>query len=42
VGNPGWVRSRGIYLIALHEEFENRGYDCSVISSGGGFSLKSK
>jgi hypothetical protein len=40
VGNPGWVASRGFYLLALHDEFENRGFDYSAIGSKGGLSLR--
>lgn len=42
VENPGWVGARGVYLTAMHEEFENRGYDYSAIGNSGGLSLKNK
>jgi hypothetical protein len=42
VRNPGWVASRGFYLLALRDEFENRDYDYSAILNMEGFSLKNK
>jgi hypothetical protein len=42
VGNPGWTTSRANYLGALRQEFDNRKYDCSVITQGGGLSLNNK
>lgn len=33
VGNSGWTSSRSSYLAALHEEFQNRGYDYSAIGN---------
>lgn len=42
VGNLGWVRSRGSYLLALRDEFESRGFDYSAIGNKEGFSLKNK
>lgn len=35
VGNPGWTSSRAVYLVALHEEFEKRHYDYSIIKDNG-------
>ena len=32
LGKSGWVRSRGIFLAALHEEFKKRGIDSSKIT----------
>ena len=42
VGNRGWTGSRATYLSALHEEFDNREYDYSVIGSKSEFSLAKK
>ncbi len=42
VGNPGWTNSRASYLSALHQEFNDRGYDYSDIGSTGSLSLKNK
>jgi len=43
VGNPGWTSSRATYLAALHQEFDNRGYDYSVILGiEGGLYLRHK
>ena len=36
VGNPGWTSSRANYLAAMHEEFDNRLYDYSIIKSDDG------
>lgn len=33
VGNPGWVRARGEFHLAMFEEFEKRGIDYSVIGN---------
>ena len=40
VGNRGWVSARGYYLVALHTEFTNRGFDISEISYDDRFSIK--
>ena len=40
VGNPGWTSSRSKHLSALHEEFEQRGFDYTSI--GGTISLSFK
>ena len=42
VGNPGWTSSRATYLALLGEEFGKRKFDPSVITGGGGLSLKHK
>ena len=43
VGNPGWVGARADYLSAMHEEFDNRLYDYSIIKSDdGGIFLRHK
>lgn len=42
VGNNGWVRSRGLFLRALHEEFEKRGLDYSGIGNANGLTVKNK
>ena len=42
VNNPGWVRRRGIYLAALHKEFENRGFDYSTVGGKGGLMFSKK
>ncbi|MEK7473308.1 MAG: hypothetical protein AAB668_01070 [Patescibacteria group bacterium] len=39
VGNPGWVSARAEYLTVLHREFDERGFDYSVIGNEGGLSL---
>ncbi len=31
VGNPGWVSSRGRYLVALNEVLHSRGLDLSAV-----------
>ena len=36
VGNPGWVGARADYLSAMHQEFDNRHYDYSIIKSDDG------
>ena len=33
VGNPGWTSARAAYLTALHQEFEDRGLDYSLIGN---------
>jgi len=42
VGNPGWTNFRANYLSALHQEFNNRGYDYSDIGGAGSLSIKNK
>lgn len=42
VGNPGWTSSRATYIALLHEEFEKRNFDHSVITDSGGLSLNQK
>ena len=42
VGNTGWTTSRAIYLNALREEIESRGYDYSEIGSSSGWSYRRK
>ena len=42
VGNNGWVRSRGFFLLALHAEFEKRALDYSDIGDVNGLSLRKK
>ncbi len=42
VGNPGWTNSRANYLSALHQEFNDRGYDYSDIGGVGSLSIKNK
>jgi len=42
VGNPGWTSSRGTYLAALHEEFDNRHYNYSIIGDKGSMFLRHK
>ena len=36
VGNLGWVRRRGIFMAALHTEFESRSFDYSAVGGKGG------
>lgn len=31
VGNNSWTGSRAAYLVALHEEFKQRGFDYSAV-----------
>ena len=33
VGNPGWTSARAAYLTAIHNEFNERGYDYSAIGN---------
>lgn len=42
VGNSGWTSSRASYIAALHEEFENRGYDYSAIGNKGSLAFNKK
>lgn len=42
VGNPGWVGARARFHSALHEEFENRGFDFSVIGNKNSLSFSKK
>lgn len=43
LGNPEWVSSRELFQLALYEEFENRNFDCSSISTEEGLpSFKKK
>ena len=42
VGNPGWTSSRGAYLAALHEEFNQRQWDYTEIGDESGLSYKRK
>ena len=42
VGNPGWTSSRANYLSALHQEFNDRGYDYSDIGDSGSLSIKNR
>ena len=42
VGNPGWTSSRASYLSALHQEFNDRGYDYSDIGNAGSLNFKNK
>jgi hypothetical protein len=42
VGNNGWVASRAAYFAALKQEFDNRGFDHSAITSKDGFSFARK
>ena len=42
VGNPGWVSARAQFHYALHEEFDNRGFDYLDIGNKNSYSLKNK
>lgn len=42
VGNKGWTTSRASYLAALHQEFEDRGYNYQSIGDKTGLSFKRK
>ena len=42
VGNLGWVGARARFHSALHEEFESRGFDFSVIGNKNSFSFANK
>ncbi len=42
VGNPGWVGVRADYSSAMHEEFDNRHYNYSIIGDKGGMFLRHK
>jgi hypothetical protein len=42
VGNNGWTSARGAYLRALHDAFEDRGFDYSAVGNERGLSLRSK
>jgi len=42
VGNSGWVGRRGIYLAALHKEFENRGFDYSIMGGKSGLAFSKR
>ena len=42
VGNPGWVGARADYLSAMHEEFDNRHYNYSIIGDKGSMFLRHK
>jgi len=42
VGNPGWVGARASFHSALYKEFENRGFDFSVIGNKNSLSFANK
>ncbi len=42
VGNSGWTCTRALYLSAIHEEFETRQYDYSIIGNKEGLSFLKK
>ena len=42
VGNTGWVGARARFCSALHEEFENRGFDFSAIGNKNILSFANK
>ena len=42
VGKHGWVSARASFHTALHEEFEKRHYDYSIIGGNGGLSWNKK
>ena len=42
VGNPGWVSARANFLAALHDEFEDRGFDYSAIGDESCMSMMKK
>jgi len=42
VGNRGWAGSRALYLVALHDELDRRGYDYSAIGDRKSLSLRRK
>ena len=42
VGNKGWGTARASFLSALHEEFNLRGFDYSVIGDTNSLSFKNK
>lgn len=42
VSNMGWVGARARFHSALHEEFENRGFDYSIIGNKNSLSFSKK
>ena len=42
VGNKGWVRARGFFLVALREAFLATGLDCSCFITESGMSMRYK
>ena len=39
VGNMGWCSSKATYLLRIHQEFDRRGFDYSIIGNKGGISF---
>jgi hypothetical protein len=42
VGNQGWCSSKATYLLKIHQEFDRRGFDYSIIGGKGGISFAHK
>ena len=42
VGNPGWTSARAAYLVAIRDEFKERGYDYSAVGNEEGLSFARK
>lgn len=42
VGNPGWVDARARFHSAIHEEFERRGFDFSIIGNKNSLSFANR